>query len=86
MSNFKILLFSFQFDLETFEDKYVDLKWLEGKMAQSDEQVVQNLFLPDQCVCVVQSVFEECQNNSNYAPCKLANTLAGILSLTGLPS
>jgi hypothetical protein len=28
-----------QFDLETFEDKYIDLKWLEGKMAQSDEQV-----------------------------------------------
>ena len=36
----------FKFDLETFEDKYIDLKWLEGKMAQSDEQVVQILFLP----------------------------------------
>ena len=82
-------MFSFKFDLETFEDKYADLKWLEGKMAQSDEQVVQNLFLPDQCVCVVQSiqsVSEECQNNSNYTPYKVANTLAGIFSLIEMPS
>ena len=34
--------FSSQFDLKQFEDKYVDLKWLESKMAKSDEQVFIN--------------------------------------------
>jgi hypothetical protein len=29
----------FQFDLEKFEEKYVDLKWLESKKAQSEEPV-----------------------------------------------
>ena len=39
MYNCIVLGFFLQFDLEKFEEKYVDLKWLESKKAQSEEPV-----------------------------------------------